>query len=73
MIARNKRNDDDDQVNKDADQVRSEEESDEKYQTKIRKKDALASDILEPGGDMKKTKRNYLKRQKQLQKGMMMI
>ena len=46
MIARNKRNDDDDQVNKYADQGRSEEESEEKYQTEISKKDALESDIL---------------------------
>ena len=38
MIARNKINDDDDKINKDADQGRSEEESKEKYQTEISKK-----------------------------------
>ena len=41
MIARNKRNDDDDQVNKYSDQGRSEEESEENYQTEISKKYAL--------------------------------
>ena len=50
MIARNKRNDNYDQVIKNVDKGRSEEESEEKDQTKITKKDALQSDILEPGG-----------------------
>ena len=56
MIARNKRNDDDDKVNKYADQGISEEESEEKHQTEISKKYALASDILEPGGKYEKSK-----------------
>ena len=59
MISRKKRNDDDDQVNKYSDQGRSEEESEEKDQTEISKRDALESDILEPVKNMKKTKRNY--------------
>ena len=37
MIARNKRNDDDDQVNKYADQGRSEEESEENIRQKLAK------------------------------------
>ena len=46
MIARNKRNYDDDKVNNDSIQGRSEEEPEEKDQTEIIKIDALASDIL---------------------------
>ena len=38
MISKNKINDDDDKVNKDADQGMSEEESEEKDQTEMRKK-----------------------------------
>ena len=47
MISRNKTNDEDDNDNNDALQRRSEVESEEKYQTEISKKNALASDILE--------------------------
>ena len=54
MISRKKINDHDYKVNKDSDQGRSEEESEEKYQTKISKKYALAWDILEPGGKYEK-------------------
>ena len=64
MIARNKRNDDDDQFNKDADQGRSEEESEEKYQTEISKKNALESDILEPGGKYETDKEGLFKKYK---------
>ena len=49
MLARNKTNDEDDNVNNDVVQGRSEVESEEKYQTEISKQDALASDILEHG------------------------
>ena len=58
MLARNKSNDEDDNVNNDVVQGRSEEESEEKYQTEISKKYALSSDILEPGGNIKNTKRS---------------
>ena len=46
MITRKIRNDDYDKVSNDAVQGRSEEEPEEKYQTEISKKYALASDIL---------------------------
>ena len=49
MIARNRKNDYDDNVNNDTVQGRSEVESEETYQTKISIKDALESDILEHG------------------------
>ena len=49
MLARNNRNDGDDNVNIDVFQGWSELESEEKDQTKIRKKDALASNTLDQG------------------------
>ena len=49
MLARNKSNDGDDNVNNDVVQGRSEVESEEKDQTKISKKYALASDTLDDG------------------------
>ena len=61
MIARNRKNDYDDNVNNDTVQGRSEEESEEKYQTKIIIKDALASDILEHGGGIWKNKERLVK------------
>ena len=60
MLARNKSNDEDDNVNNDVVQGRSEVESEEKDQTKISKKDALASDILDHGEESEKTKRKLL-------------
>ena len=63
MIAINKRNDEDDNVNNDAVQGRSEVESEEKYQTEISKKDALASDILEHGGKYEKNKEISVKKE----------
>ena len=62
-------NDDDDQVNKYADQVRSEEESEEKDQTEISKKYALESDILEPDEKYQKDKEVLFKRTKTPTKG----
>ena len=56
IIARNKRNYDDDKVNNDSIQGRSEEEPEEKDQIEISKKDALASDILEHGEEYEKNK-----------------
>ena len=47
MLARNNRNDGDDNVNIDVVRGRSEVESEEKDHTKISKKKALASDILD--------------------------
>ena len=61
MIYRNKRNDDYDKVNNDAVQERSEEESEETYQTEISKKYALASDILEHGGEYEEKKERLVK------------
>ena len=49
ILARHKSNDEDDNVNNDVVQGRSELESEEKDQTEIRKKYALASDILDHG------------------------
>ena len=49
MLSRNKSNDEDDNVNNDVVQGRSEVESEEKDQTKISKKYALASDTLDDG------------------------
>ena len=49
MLARNKKNDGDDNVNNDVVQGRSEVEPEEKDQTKISKKYALASDTLDHG------------------------
>ena len=57
MLARNKSNDGDDNVNNDVVQVRSEVESEEKYQTKISKKYALASDTLDHGEKSEKKQR----------------
>ena len=54
MLARNKSNDGDDNVNNDVVQGRSKVESEEKYQTKINKIDALASDILDHGEESEK-------------------
>ena len=54
ILARNKNNDGDDDVNNDVVQGRSEVESEEKDQTKIIKKDALASDNLTMVKNMKK-------------------
>ena len=61
MIDRNKRNYDGDKVNNDAVQGRSEEESEEIYQTEISKKYALASDILEHGGKYEEKKERLVK------------
>ena len=54
MIARNRKNDGDDNVNNDVVQGRSEVESEEKNQTKISKKYALASDTLDHGEEYEK-------------------
>ena len=69
MIARNKRNDEFDKVNKNSDQGRSEEESKEKDQTEISKKYALSSDILEPGGKYEKDKEELVKKTKTITEG----
>ena len=49
MLAKNNRNDRDDNINFDVVQGRSEVEPEEKYQTKMSKKYALASDTLDHG------------------------
>ena len=64
MISRNKRNDDDDQVNKDDDQGKSEEEPEEKDQTETSKKYTLESDILVPAGKYEKDKEELFKKTK---------
>ena len=56
MLARNKSNDEYNNVNNDVVQGRSEVESEEKYQTKISKKDTLSSDILYHGEESEKNK-----------------
>ena len=56
MLARNKKNDDDDNVNNIVVQGRSEVESEEKDQTEISKKNALASEILDHGVENEKNK-----------------
>ena len=66
----NTRNGDDDQVNKDAYQGTSEEESEEKDQTEISKKYALESDISEPDKRYQRDKNYYLKGWKPLKKEM---
>ena len=73
ILARNKKNDEDDNVNNIVVQGRSEVESEEKDQTKISKKYALASDILEHGEEYEKNKERLVKKRKHLQKEMMMI
>ena len=60
---------DDDQVNKDADQGTSEEESEEKDQTEISKKYALESDISEPDERYQRDKKVLFKSTKTLTKG----
>ena len=64
-----KKDDDDDQVNKDADQGTSEEEPEEKYQTERSKKYALESDISEPDERYQRDKKVLFKSTKNLTKG----
>ena len=73
MIARNKRNYDDDEVIKYYDQGSSEEESEENIRQKLAKKMPQNQIYSNLRGNMKNTKRNYSKIQKQLQKEMKMI
>ena len=56
MLARKKSNDGDDNVNNDVVKGRSELEPEEKYQTEISKKVALASDILDHGEESEEKK-----------------
>ena len=72
MINRRKKDDDYDQVNKNADQGTSEKESEEKDQTERSKKDALESDISYPD-ERDQREKYYLKGQKPLQKEMNII
>ena len=60
MLARNNKNDGDDNVNIDVVQGRSEVESEEKDQTKISKKYALASDTLDHGEESEEKKKNIV-------------
>ena len=62
MLARKKSNDEDDNVNRDIFQGRSEVEPEQKDQTEISKKDALASDILDHGEEYEKNKEKLVKR-----------
>ena len=64
MLARNKTNDDDDNVNNDVVQGRSEVELEEKDQTKVSKKDALASDTLDHGEESEKNKERLVKKKR---------
>ena len=57
MLAKNNRNDGDDNVNIDVVQGISEVESEEKDQTKINKKYALASDTLDHGEECEENKK----------------
>ena len=58
MLTTNNRNNGDDNVNIDVVQGRSEVESEEKYQTKISNKYALASDTLDHGEECEDKKKN---------------
>ena len=60
MLARNQKNDGDDNVSNDLFQGRNEVESEEKDQTKIIKKYALASDTLDHGEESEGKKENDL-------------
>ena len=60
MLARNNNNDGDDNVNIDVVQGISEVESKEKYQTKISKKYALASDTLDHGEESEEKEELFL-------------
>ena len=64
-----KKDDDDDQVNNDTDQGTSEQESEEKDQTEISKKDYLESDISEPDGRYQRENRVLFKRMETPKKG----
>ena len=64
-----KKYDDDNQVNKDADQGTSEEESEGKYHTERSKKYALESDISEPDERDQREKKVLFKRKKTHTKG----
>ena len=60
MLARNKKNDGDDNDNIYVVQGRSEVESEEKYQTKISNKYALASDTLDHDEESEEKKEMFL-------------
>ena len=60
MLARNQKNDGDDNVNNDVVQGRSEVESEEKDQTKNSKKYALASDTLDHGEESEENKEKII-------------
>ena len=61
MMIYRKKDDDDNQVNKYSDQRTSEEETEEKYNTKRSKEDALESDISEPDERDQRKKKGIFK------------
>ena len=73
MLAKNSRNDADDNVNIDIAQGRSEEESEEKDQMNISKKYAIASDSLNHGMECEEKKEKTCSTKKYLQSMMRII